>query len=126
MLNYLKYSAALNRFNQSSSVGLLVSLMIGTLQVLLVLALVHERVHLGRLADLHLEQPTLFVARRVDQAGCILDGVVLFDHRAGDRRVELTGRFDRLERTAFLLLRQLGADVGQLGEHHVAECFLRR
>src|SRR4051794_35657864 len=90
----------------------------------LVISLIEQRADLGRLADFHLEQPALAHRVGVDQARFADNRFVYFRYLAGDRRIYIRSRLDRLDHGGGRALFQFLADCRQLDEYEVAELFL--
>ena len=83
--------------------------------------LVHERVHLARVAHLDLDEPAVLERRRVDEVRRVLERAVDLDDLARDRRVDVRRGLDRLDGPEGLALLDLVADLGQVDEDDVAE-----
>src|SRR4029077_16590924 len=71
--------------------------------------------------QVELEDPALAERVGVDQLRLGRELVVPLADPAGDRRVEVARRFDRLHDAESLARVELAAGLGELEEHHVAE-----
>ena len=85
---------------------------------------VEQAVDIGGVGWLELEQPG-GVGVLIDQLRRGRNGGIDFDHRAGDRRVDVGGGLDRFDHGGFLFGGERLADVWQFDENEVAEQFLR-
>lgn len=83
--------------------------------------LAHQLLDFAGLAEVDFEHPAVVVHVLVQGLGRLDDGVVLLEHLAGERRVEVGNGFDRLHHAKRLASRDRLARIGQLAIHDVAE-----
>ncbi|MCY1419974.1 hypothetical protein D9M71_355800 [compost metagenome] len=92
-------------------------------QETVVTVLVHQAVEIARVGHANAEEPAGLHGRGIDQFRVVGQVFVDRDHFAGQRHADIAGGLDRLQHRDFITLTVL-AQLRQLHEHHIAQCFL--
>ncbi|MNO41057.1 hypothetical protein D3C76_312210 [compost metagenome] len=92
-------------------------------QETVVTVLVHQAVEITHVGHANTEEPARLHGRGIDQFRVVGQVFVDRDHFAGQRHADIAGGLDRLQHRDFITLTVL-AQLRQLHEHHIAQCFL--
>ena len=84
---------------------------------------IHQILHLIRVANANLSQPTLAFGAFVDRRRFLFKNIVRFCDGPADRTHDIRGRFDRLHSPNGFSLTDLSADDRQFDENNVSERF---
>src|SRR5690349_2897143 len=93
--------------------------------LLLVRGGIQQAFQLSLVLDLQLDHPARAVRLAVHRRGILLQGPVAFDHRTGDRAIQVRNSFDGLDGSEHGALGERGPRLRQVHIHDVSELALR-
>ena len=85
--------------------------------------LIHQRLHLPRIAQLNPRQPPLRLRARIDNPRLLLERIIRLHNLARDGRHDVGGGFDGLDGADGVALADFEVEGGELDEDDVAEGF---